>query len=158
MLPFQVKGMPPNKSGDGSMWGKKEQTTRLIALREEALKHRGSQMLTGRIRLTLEVHVGIPDWDTRDADARRTALKERGDLDNSIAGVCDGLMAAHENLLKERSWHKDFDAADPAIHPKESIAYKDDAQIMEIRAKKVVVDGALGDWYEVELEDLGPLR
>ena len=158
MLPFQVKGMPPNKSVDGSMWGKKEQATRLIALREKALKHRGPQVLTGRIRLTLEVHVGIPEWNTLGTEDRREALKRCGDLDNFIGGVCDGLMAADENVIKKQLWHKDFKNANKEIHPRESIAYKDDAQIMEIRAKKVVVDVALAYWYKVELEDLGPLR
>ena len=162
MLPIEVKGLPPNKSVKGSMWSNKDQAARLIELRKEALRCLGRKMLTGRVRLTLEVHVGIPGWDTLDADDRRKALRRSGDLDNLITGVSDGLMAAHANLLRAKTWHKDFDidTESDKIHPEKPIAYEDDSQIVEICANKVVTDTASGEacWYRVTLEDLGALR
>ena len=150
----QEKGrdlLPPKKHGEESMWGHSTEVPRLIALRKAARRGFGQQEPFAReirVRLTLCVYVGS-------GHEEKSGKQGSGDLDNFITGVCDGLMAAHENLLTAKSWHEDFDTADPAIHPRVSIAYEDDSQIREICAKKVV-DPTLGDscWYKVKLEEV----
>ncbi len=149
---FEVAGLPPHKSVRGSMWANKEQAKRLIKLRDEADK-KLEGLLTGKVRLTLTVHVGIPEWETLDTEARQKALKAKGDLDNFVTGVSDGLMAAHRNLLQAGTWHETFNTERAEIRPPEAIAYEDDSWIFEIRATKVVHPA--DDWYKIELEELG---
>ena len=150
---FQVNGLPPNKSVKGSMWANEEQAHRLIALREAALTKPVPRVFAGPVRLTLKVHVGIPDWDTLDTDARRKALKECGDLDNFVAGVCDGLMKAHPNTLKvPRPKGHPLLSFPEHVRPSKPIAFKDDSQIMKIDAERIVSSGD-HRWYEVVLEE-----
>ncbi len=69
-----------------------------------------------------------------------------GDLDNFITGVCDGLMAAHANTPCA-----DVDWSDvrSEIHPRNPVAFRDDACICSIRAERLPPAG--GTYYEVEL-------
>ncbi|MCY4497304.1 MAG: RusA family crossover junction endodeoxyribonuclease [Rhodospirillaceae bacterium] len=158
-IKFEVKNkgkdlLPPKKRGKKSMWSNRTEAPRLLALRKAAkdqMKDQGVEKPYCRetkIRLTLCVYV----QSERERESGETGA---GDLDNFITGVCDGLMAAHDNLLRAETWHEDFDTAEEELHPSEAIAYEDDSQIMEICAKKVV-DPTPGDdgWYEVKLEEL----
>lgn len=152
---FRVDGLPPNKAGGSgkSMWRNEDQARRLIALRNEAHKKLGPRLLTGKVRLTLKVHVGIPEWESLDTEDRQKALIGRGDLDNFVAGVCDGLAAAHDRKVEDETWDEAFNSESAEIRPSEAIAYKDDSWVFEIRAAKVIHSGK--DWYEIALEDLG---
>ena len=129
--------LPPKKDGANSMWGKRTEAPRLIALRKAALEALGDQRpFTQEIRLTLRVHVGLQN------DLRS------GDLDNFITGVCDGLMAS----APRSSVHPLFDESEnSAVHPSKTIAVADDFQIMKIDAEKLA---GLGEdhWYEIKLE------
>ena len=152
-ISFKVRGeLPPKKGGDISMWGKEAtdtERTRLIALRKAALADRGSQgPFEGDVRLSLRVHIGFSD--------KREGETGSGDLDTFVAGVCDGLMKAHYNTLKNKSWHPRFDRpVNAEVHPKHAIAYRDDSKITEIRAKKTVASAAGEEsWYEVTVEEL----
>ena len=143
---FEVHGeLPPKKyaKNGNSMWGDETEARRLIALRQKALKKFGSRgPLAGKIRLALCVYV------------RRAPNQNRGDLDNFISGVCDGLMGLGKHPHPEQKLAPIFcEKENEAVHPSKSIAYKDDSQVMEICAKKLVHDG--DDGYEVELEKLG---
>ena len=150
---FPMDGLPPNKGVKGSMWANEEQAHRLVALRK-AVKKRVPRVFAGPVRLTLKVHVGIPDWDTLDTDARRKDLKECGDLDNFVAGVCDGLMGLGKYPHPSQELAPMFcEKENEAVHPLKPIAYEDDSQVMEISAKKVIHDG--DDRYEVHVEELG---
>ena len=145
--------LPPKKHGDKSMWGKRTDTEpkRLIALRQKAVEKLGSQPLTGEIRLTLTVHVGVKDFDKLDRDARAKAVKNVGDLDNFVAGVCDGLMAAHPNT-PNTSFHDLFGKPENSdVHPTIPIAFEDDSQIVKINAERRIRHGD-HRWYEVGLE------
>ncbi len=135
---FRVDCVPPKKDGSNSMWGKPTQAQRLIALRKAAVEARGSQpcFISG-IRLTLSVHVGPQPGDD----------KNRGDLDNFIAGVCDGLMAA-QNDPKIDSSFNEFRGSD--VHPTSTVVIQNDSEVVKIDAEKLHVDGE--SWYEVELE------
>ena len=139
-IQFRVNNeLPPKKHGkNGSMWGNATQAKRLIALRKAAVKERGSQpCFTTGIRLTLRVHVGPQPGDD----------KNRGDLDNFIAGVCDGLMAA-QNKPNIHSSFDEFLGSD--VHPTRTAAIQNDSEVVKIDAKKFDVDG--DSWYEVSLQ------
>ena len=153
---FQVDGLPPNKAGGSgnSMWRDDEQARRLIALRRKALGALGAPF-SGDVRLTLKVHVRIPDWGTHETAKRYEALKSIGDLDNLIGGVCDGLMGLGKHPNTEQKLASAFcDAENEAVHPRKKIGYEDDSQISEIRATRV--DHAADSWYQVELEEVDP--
>ena len=153
---FEVDGLPPNKSGGSgnSMWSDDEQACRLVALRKKALGALAAP-LSGDVRLTLKVHVRIPDWGTLETAKRHEALKSIGDLDNLIGGVCDGLMGLGKHPHPDQNLAALFcDANNEDVHPTKMIAYEDDSQIAEIGAMRVVHSAAPG--YEVELEQLDP--
>lgn len=136
---FEVKGELPPKKRTKSMWGNPMQARRLIALRKKALEAFGSRKpLTKNIRLSLLVCIG--PW--------KGAAKgvKPGDLDNFIAGVCDGLMRADPRA----SWDPLFRCHEnAAVAPCIAIAFEDDSHVTEICAKTVVHDG--DDGYRIEL-------
>ena len=109
----------------------------MVALRTAALQALGGLPPFERdVRLALKVHVG-PTNDRR-----------AGDLDNYVAGVCDGLMAADPRS----SVHPSLRTPErPEIHPSQCIAIRDDSEIISIQAEKLF---GLGNrpWFEVVLE------
>ena len=135
---FRVeKELPPKKDGANSMWGKPTEARRLVVLRRAALEALGEQPpFTRKIRLTLRVHVGLRND------------RHSGDLDNFIAGVCDGLMAGDPRS----SAHQSFDERENSpVHPSKTVAIFDDSQVMRVDAEKLV--GLSDDhWYEIKLE------
>ena len=141
---FKVEGhMPPMKDGAQSMWGKKNNdASRLIALRraaDEALRPHGR--FTGKVQLTLKVQVkAIENQNPR----------YLGDLDNFVTGVCDGLMAAHPNMLAKYLHDLFLRPENSDVHPKIAIAYKDDSQVTRIVAEKHI--GGDEPSYTVVLE------
>ena len=144
-IEFKVEGeLPPKKDGANSMWGKKTEARRLIELRRAALKEIGTgQPFAKNIRLTLCVHVGL------DED-RVAGNKGPGDLDNFVAGVCDGLMRAHPNTPNS-SLHDLFGGPENPVHPRRTVAIEDDSHVVKIDATKDV--GCQNDpSYEVVLE------
>lgn len=72
----------------------------------------------------------------------------KGDLDNFITGICDGLMAAHPRTpIDLENWLDVPEAARPD-HP---ICYNDDAWSNSISAKRLLPDEK-GEHYYMELE------
>ena len=136
------------------MWSDDEQACRLIALRKRALGTLGAP-LSGDVRLTVKIHVRIPDWGTLETAERYEALKSIGDLDNLIAGVCEGLMGLGKHPHPDRKLASAFrDAKNEAVHPTKPIAYEDDSQISEIGATRVV--HSTDPRYEVQLGEVDP--
>ena len=134
---FRVMGIsPPKKDGANSMWNKESKAPKLVALRLQALKSLANDSpFSQEISLKVNIHVG----------SQNTYIP--GDLDNFIAGKCDGLMQAHSRA----NIHLLFcEPENAAIHPRKTIAIEDDSQIIEIHAKKLL-EKAEDDWYEVEL-------
>ena len=121
-ISFPVNGWPPNiKKNAKSMRRNPTQAERLNALQTKARaarKDRGLQPFTSGIRLRLRVHVGSEFHISGDPD-------NSGDLDNFIAGVCDGL--------------------------KEGVAFDDDRHVVKIDAEKIVGSGD-HCYYKIELE------
>ena len=134
---FRVEGeLPPKKDGASSMWGKEAEAPRLVALRLKALEALGNKPpFSQEIRLKASIHLGS-------SNARAT-----GDLDNFVSGICDGLMRADPRAKLDPLFCKPDNAA---IHPRKPIAIRDDSQMIEIHAHKLVGESA-DDWYEVEL-------
>ena len=131
-ISFTVEGhLPPKKHGKPrgdearSMWGKEREAKRLIELRQYALAALGSQeRFRGDVRLTLRVHIG-PD---------ERIQGNGGDLDNFIAGVCDGLMAAQQNpRFDPKLWSQH-----PEVCPNRHIAFEDDSQVVQVDARKFI--------------------
>ena len=134
---FEVKGLPPKKDGANSMWGKKLESERLVALRQAALKaFSGQPPLQSNIKLILKIHIPVNN-------------RSIGDLDTFVSGVCDGLMKRDpKSELYEETW------SNPEyqdVHPDKRIAIVDDSQVICIRAEKVIGD-LNQQRYEVMLE------
>ena len=134
---FLVQGsLPPKKDGANSMWGKPSERERLIALGRAALASLGtSKPLEADIRMFVEIHFPAEK------------ILSSGDLDNFITGICDGLMSASAGALEFESW-KTPELAE--IQPKRCIAIRDDREVMEISARKVISQSG-EPWYRVTL-------
>jgi hypothetical protein len=75
-------------------------------------------------------------------------LARVGDLDNFIAGVCDGLMAAGPRIKRDSLWMAGEIAS---INPDHAIAIEDDSAVCSIVATKEV-SGDDSMWYRIILE------
>lgn len=135
---FSIQDLPPKKDGANSMWRKHSELVRLGKLRiAAAAAFCGKMPLSKNIHLTLTVH--IP-----------TNTRLIGDLDNFVTGVLDGLQAAAKNT----PWESHVFWSDPQFdhcRPNCCIAIKDDCEVLQINAGKVVGESEHA-WYEVVLE------
>ena len=137
-IEFRVDGdVPPKKDGANSMWAKRPEVSRLMLLRNAALKAmQGAGPFRKNISIKLEIH----------CPAER--LAGVGDLDNFVSGVCDGLMAAGPRIRRDTQWMDDELAS---IHLDHAIAIEDDSEVRSIMAlKETSCDGSM--WYRVILE------
>ncbi len=132
-IQFDVSGLPPKKDGANSMWRKGSELARLKSLRKaasEAMKD--LPLVEGNIFIKIQVF----------------ADPSKGDLDNFITGICDGLMAAHPRTpIDLAQWQ---DVPEPA-KPQHAICYSDDILINRISAVRFV-PGASGCHYLIEME------
>ncbi len=134
---FIVECLPPKKDGANSMWGKKLESERLVALRQATLQAlKGQPPLQRNIKLILKIHIPVNN-------------RSIGDLDTFVTGVCDGLMKRDpRSKLHEETWsnpeYRD-------VHPDKVIAIVDDSQVISIQAEKII-GGTEQRWYEVILE------
>lgn len=124
---------PPQKDGANSMWRKGGEFEHLKALRIAAAQAMvGHELATGLITLSVKIR----------------AEQSRGDLDNFITGICDGLMAAHPlTPIDLTAWRTVPEFARPE-HP---ICFTDDALISQIHAERVTSVNKIPG-YHVELE------
>jgi hypothetical protein len=119
---FQVRGLPPKKDGANSMWRKGTELERLKALRLAA-----AEAMQGRPPLSGSVALELTLYSEPDA----------GDLDNFIAGICDGLMAAHPATPIDRSAWAELPAA---ARPTQATVFVDDAAVSAFRAARLPPD------------------
>jgi hypothetical protein len=61
------------------------------------------------------------------------ASPSKGDLDNFITGICDGLMAAHSQSPIDLALWKDVPER---AKPQQAICFRDDKQISRISAER----------------------
>ena len=134
---FKVEGLLPKKDGAQSMWGKRLESERLVALRQATLQaFKGQPPLQSNIKLILKIHLPVNN-------------KSVGDLDTFITGVCDGLMERVPGAkLCEEIWNK-LEYRD--IYPDNMKAIEDDSRVVSIQAEKVI-GNTDQHWYEVVIE------
>jgi len=136
LIKFHVDGLPPKKNGANSMWGKRLEAKRLVALRQSALQAlKGQPALQSNIKLILKIHIPVNN-------------RSIGDLDTFVTGVCDGLMATRYGGKLDPIWDNE---ELENIHPIKTVAIVDDSQILRIQAEKVIGDTEQ-PWYETVLE------
>jgi len=133
-LTVKIEGVPPKKDGANSMWRKSAEVPRLKRLRVAVLSK-----LTGQAPHATSVHLTL----------RVYAPVSAGDLDNFVTGICDGLMAAHENTRAYIS-SKDWQDVPERARPDRDILYASDSCVSRIEAERMPSDGR--DTYELEVE------
>ncbi len=141
-IKFKVKGYPPKKRGDKSMWNNDIEVDRVIELRRAALIAREKAGLYSSFKTfaSISLSVFLPP----------KKLHEKKDLDNFVSGICDGLQSASNNT---KIFHKNFQQKELTnIHPKNDILIEDDSRIVEILARKIVSEDNKSVCYEVVVE------
>ena len=132
---FQVRGLPPKKSGEESIWESPTESLRVRELRltaAAALRH--SPPLTKSISLV--VHLHVPNRNRHVAE-----------LDAFVSGVWDGLSAAvpGEPLAAGLS-----ELRGTSADPRRSLAIGENSQVVRIEARSSV-DPTSAPRYEIEL-------
>lgn len=142
-LEFNVDGKPPRKDGANSMWGKANESSKIIMLRQSALtamKRAGMlECFQSFVHVNLDLYV--PVWQ----------VESVGDLDNFISGICDGLQAIHPN----GEAHVRF--SDPqyeGIDPHKTLLIANDSKVTSIYAAKHVQKDSSPVWYRVIVEEV----
>lgn len=140
LLIFDVEGhLPPKKDGATSMWNKRAELPRIVALRQAAAAAMGARPpFDGPTALSLVVHIACNTRGT-------------GDLDNFVTGVCDALQCCAPRAAIAPEWEAPELAE---VHPRHVVALVDDVHIVEINARKVVTPSLKAPRYRVELRRL----
>lgn len=140
---FTVKGLPPKKHGEKSMWARNDEAPRIASLREKALEARTKLGINDCFHslVSLELRIFVP----------KSRLEPVGDLDNFITGVCDGLQTADSKVLPYL--HKIFrEPGREGIDPKQELLIENDSKVVSIIAKKIWLDEDQGEYYDVVVE------
>jgi hypothetical protein len=146
-IEFTVQDIPPKKDGANSMWLKNSEAPRILSLRKAALDAMKKAGLKACILspVKLEVTVLAPS-----SQFIRNSGNYIGDLDTLVAGICDGLQAAHSNTPIAHALFQNLQT--PEIHPNHKLLLNDDAQVMTIVAKKERLDNSQQTYYQIVLE------
>ena len=142
-IEFTVKGRPPKKHGEKSMWARDDEAPLIALLREKALEAMLKAGLNDRFRslVALELTVFTP----------RSQLESVGDLDSFIAGICDGLQAADSKVLPYL--HEIFqEPGREGIDPRHALLIDNDAKVVSIIARKEALDENQEIYYKVAAE------
>lgn len=145
-IEFIVKGRPPKKHGEKSMWARDDESPFVVSLRDKALEARSKAGLDDSFHslVALELTVFAPI----------SKLESVGDLDSFITGICDGLQAADPKVLPYL--HEVFqEHGREGINPRFSILIDNDAKVVSITAKKVpLLDENQELYYKVIVEPI----
>jgi len=140
---FTVKGRPPKKHGEKSMWARNDEAPSVLMLREKALEARSKAGLDDCFRSYIALKLTI--------FAPKSRLESVGDLDNFITGVCDGLQAADSKVLPYL--HEIFKKLRrEEIDPRRPLLIQNDAKVVSIIARKVGCDRKQDVYYKVVVE------
>jgi len=131
---FDVRGKPPRKHDNQSIWSHPKESRRVILLREKALESSKGMdhevIFIGPVRLELVVFApNILERNYKqihDDDPQAYV----GDLDSFVAGVCESLKP---NL--EVKGGPEFEGRND-ISPSRPLIIDDDSQIVSIKAEK----------------------
>ena len=144
-IEFTVRGRPPKKHGEKSMWARDDEAPSIALLREKALEARLKARLNDCFRslVALELTVFAPS----------SRLESVGDLDTFIAGICDGLQAADSKVLPYL--HKTFqESKQKELDPTVPLLIENDAKVVSITARKVALDEDQEMYYTVAVESI----
>ncbi len=147
-ISFEVKGRPPRKLRDRSLWSSDEEAPLVKKLREKALEARNKKIddcFHGKIKLNLSIYTnkildksGIHDYV--------------GDLDSFVSGVCESLHPANIEALNYL--HSVF-KNNVKIYPDKPILFDDDSQVIDINAKK---SSSKESYYVISIEGSKNIR
>ncbi len=116
---FKVDDIPPKNVKPKSMWNNPNEVSHLIEFRKKAYDAlNGSLPLSEDITLFIKIH--LP-----------RGYNNRGDLDNFIKGICDGLSVIKSADNPNYEIHPDFKKFDNKnIHPNTFAMIEDDEKII----------------------------
>jgi hypothetical protein len=129
-ITFTVEDRPPKKSDANSCWGSKE-ANYVLRLREKALEARTKAGMDGCFRCPVKIELLVY---AKNLTNRKNTHDYVSDLDTLIAGILESLQPAANN--PDIKINPIFDGRDE-IGPKVPLIIEDDAQVVEIRAKKI---------------------
>lgn len=147
-IEFPVQDIPPKK-GPTSPWSKESEARRIISLRKAAfqkMKEKGlDQCFTTPVKLEVTVF------------ASRVQLGLHsgyyiGDLDTFVAGICEGLQAADNNVKVTHELIQELEQTE--ISHTRKLLLDNDALVMSIVAKKITIDEREQAHYEVAVESV----
>lgn len=142
-IEFTVRGRPPKKHGEKSMWARDDEAPLVFLLREKALEARSKVGLEDCFHSFVALELVIY--------ASRPRLESVGDLDNFITGVCDSLQAADSKVIPYL--HKIFQKTKrEGIDPRRPLLFDNDAKVVSIIACKVGLDDEQDMYYKVVVE------
>jgi len=127
-IQFDVDGRPPRKSGAKSCWASDE-AHYVLELRLKALEAKKQVNLQDTITSTVKIELIIFSPNITDRSNSQTYV---GDLDTFVAGVCESLQPADSKVIPNVI----FQGKDE-VHPHLPLIFKDDAQVVEVLAKKI---------------------
>lgn len=129
-ITFTVEDRPPKKSDAKSCWGTKE-ANYVLRLREKALEARKKVNMNDCFRVPVKIELLVY---AKNLTKRKNTDDYVSDLDTLIAGVLESLQPASDN--PEIKISSIFNGRDE-IGPKVPLMIEDDAQVIEIQAKKI---------------------
>ena len=135
---FKVEDIPPKNVKPKSMWNNPNEVSHLIEFRKKAYDVLNESLPLSK-DITLSIRIHLP-----------RNYNNRGDLDNFIKGICDGLMKCpnHPKLKLDETFEK---PEHKNIHPRKFAMIKDDGAIIKITAAKAVED-IEEPFYEITVE------
>jgi hypothetical protein len=145
---FTVNGHPPKKHGEKSMWARDDEAPLVALLREKALETMSKNRINKCFAclVSLDITLFTP----------RSSLESIGDLDNFITGICDSLQAADLKAIPHL--HRVFSLPRyRSIEPKRPLLISNDAKVVSIVAKKVLLAENENVYYRVILETIDKL-
>ena len=126
-ITFCVKGHPPKKISEKSMWSTDSQAALIIELRKQALEARNRAGLDEPIKTKLSLELILFGSEIE--------LGEIGDLDNLLSGVCDALQPKPNNpelVPSEIYGSPEYED----ISPEKVILFENDSNIYKLYAEK----------------------
>ena len=127
-IQFSVKGKPPKKTTDGSCWTCKE-VSHVFELRKSAFEKLKKIKMNDCFHVPVKLELTVYDSNITQ---RKNSHDYVGDLDSIVSGVCESLQPADEQVkeVPEFDGYEEFGPEVPLI-------LDDDAQVVEIIAKKI---------------------
>jgi len=132
MMPMKLRllvdGRPPRKSGAKSCWASDE-ANYVLKLRLKVLEAKKQANLLEPITTPVRIELTIFSPNITDRSNSQTYL---GDLDTFVAGVCESLQPADSKVIPNVIFQ-----GEEEVHPHKPLVLIDDAQVVEVLAKKL---------------------